>query len=112
MLLVSLFAGTAGAAHDPKDPEHNVTVTNPVIDEQSDFQQALESTDKAAATRVRKAFLQAKKAFHESRQEIQAIKKLDESPVVDVPSFFDSEDDEDDSSDEEYQDGSDPELSN
>lgn len=47
-----------------------------------------------AATRVRKAFLQAKKAFHEARQEIQAIKKGDESPVEDVPSFFDSEDDD------------------
>ena len=70
-----------------------------------------QETNKVAATRVRKAFLQAKKAFHEARQEIQAIKKGDESPREEVPTFFESEDDEDSNDDEEFQDGSDPELS-
>ncbi len=60
-------------------------------EENGDIQQAYAGTNKAAATRVRKAFLAAKKAFHEARQEIQAIKKGDESPVEDVPTFFDSE---------------------
>ncbi|MFP4598191.1 MAG: hypothetical protein ACLFVJ_08065 [Persicimonas sp.] len=60
-------------------------------EENGDIQQAYAGTNKAAATRVRKAFLTAKKAFHEARQEIQAIKKGDESPVEDVPTFFDSE---------------------
>lgn len=54
--------------------------------------------NKASSERVQKAFTQAKKAFHEARQEIQAIKKGDESPVEDVPSFF--EDDGDDDGDE------------
>lgn len=60
-------------------------------EENGDIQQAYAGTNKAAATRVRKAFLQAKKAFHEARQEIQAIKKGDESPREGVPSFFGSE---------------------
>ncbi len=57
-------------------------------EENGDIQQAFAGTNKAAATRVRKAFLQAKKAFHESRQEIQSIKKGDEKPANDVPTFF------------------------
>ena len=61
------------------------------VEENGDIQQAFAGTNKAAATRVRKAFLQAKKAFHESRQEIQAIKKGDESPREDVPTFFGNE---------------------
>lgn len=60
-------------------------------EENGDIQQAYAGTNKAAATRVRKAFLQAKKAFHEARQEIQAIKKGDEKPAKDVPTFFDAE---------------------
>lgn len=47
---------------------------------------------------IRDGFLQAKKAFHRARQEIQAIKKGEECPVSDVPTFFDSE--EEDSEDE------------
>ena len=50
-----------------------------------------EGGDEVAATRVRKAFLKAKKAFHEGRQDIEDIEKGDEDPVEDVPSFFDSE---------------------
>jgi hypothetical protein len=37
--------------------------------------------------------LRAKKAFHEARQEIAAIKKGDEDPTENVPTFFDGEDD-------------------
>lgn len=59
-------------------------------EENGDIQQAFAGTNKAAATRVRKAFLTAKKAFHESRQEIQAIKKGDEDAREDVPTFFNS----------------------
>lgn len=112
MLLFSGFAGIAAAEHDPKDPDHDDTVPDTVFGENTHFEQADEVTDGAAANRVRKAFLQAKKAFHEARQEIQAIKKGDESAVEDVPTFFDSEDggDEDSADDEEYKDGSDPEV--
>lgn len=60
-------------------------------EESGDIQQAFAGTNKAAATRVRKAFLQAKKAFHESRQELQAIKKGDQDPAEDVPTFFGGE---------------------
>lgn len=60
-----------------------------------------------SATRVRKAFLQAKKAFHEARQEIQAIKKGDASPDEDVPCFF-CDDEED--SDDDFQEEDGPEL--
>lgn len=49
--------------------------------------------DEDTGTAVTSEFVRAKKAFHEARQEIQAIKKGDESPVEDVPTFFDSEDD-------------------
>ena len=56
----------------------------------------------AAATRVRKAFLKAKKAFHEARMDIQAIKKGDEDSRQGVPGFFESEDNE-----EEYQENED-----
>ena len=111
MLLISAFAGTAAAAHDPKDPDHDNVVSDTLVGENKGLQDAHEETNKAAATRVRKAFLQAKKAFHEARPEIQAIKKGDESPVEDVPSFFESEDDDDSNNDEDFQDGSDPELS-
>ena len=53
--------------------------------------------DHVAATRVRKAFLKAKKAFHEASPNIQAIKKVGESPAEDVPTFFadDGDTDED-----------------
>ena len=59
-------------------------------EENGDIQQAYAGTNKAAATRVRKAFLKAKKAFHQGRQDIQAIKKGDQKPA-DVPTFFDNE---------------------
>lgn len=59
---------------------------------------AYAGSNKAAATKVRKAFLKAKKAFHEARQEIQAIKKGDETPAEEVPCFF-CEDDGDGSDD-------------
>lgn len=113
MLLFSVFAGTAAGAHDPKNPDHDKIVHAPISDENIDIKQDFEGTDEAAATRVRNAFFHAKKAFHESRQEIQAIKKLEESPAKDVPTFFggDDEGDEDANDDGEYHDGSDPELS-
>lgn len=84
-------ACTTGCIEDPStDPPE---VSNPDDD---DTVQRVEN--KAAATRVRKAFLQAKKAFHEARQEIQAIKKGEADPA-DVPTFFDS-DETDDTDDE------------
>lgn len=51
--------------------------------------------DHVAATRVRKAFLQAKKAFHEASPNIKAIKKVGESPAEDVPTFFSDDEDVD-----------------
>ncbi|MGM0558506.1 MAG: hypothetical protein ACQEVA_19125 [Myxococcota bacterium] len=59
-------------------------------EQNGDIQQAFAGENKAAATRVRKAFLKAKKAFHEGRQDLQAIKKGDQDPV-DVPTFFSSD---------------------
>jgi hypothetical protein len=56
-------------------------------EQSGDIQQAFAGENKAAATRVRKAFLKAKKAFHEGRQDLQAIKKGEQDPV-DVPTFF------------------------
>ncbi len=55
-----------------------------------DIEQAFAGENKAAATRVRKAFLKAKKAFHEGRQDLQAIKKGEKDPV-EVPTFFSSD---------------------
>lgn len=55
-----------------------------------DIAAAYAGTNKAATTRARKAFLQAKKAFHTARQEIQAIKSEETDAVKDVPSFFES----------------------
>lgn len=59
-------------------------------EQNGDIQQAFAGENKAAATRVRKAFLKAKKAFHEGRQDLQAIKKGEQDPV-DVPTFFSSD---------------------
>ena len=56
-------------------------------EQSGDIKQAFAGENKAAATRVRKAFLKAKKAFHQGRQDLQAIKKGDKNPV-DVPAFF------------------------
>lgn len=49
--------------------------------------------DDELETGVREAFLKAKKAFHEARQNINAIQKGDTAPTEDVPSFFDDADD-------------------
>lgn len=57
-------------------------------EESGDIQAAFAGTNKAATTRARKAFLEAKKAFHDARQEVQGIKTGDIDPVADVPSFF------------------------
>ncbi|MGM0606177.1 MAG: hypothetical protein ACQETB_10985 [Halobacteriota archaeon] len=69
------------------------------IDEGDDSLEQDEKTfagpNDVATTKTRTAFLRAKKAFHEARQEIQGIKKGDESPVADVPTFFDEEEDDD-----------------
>lgn len=70
-----------------KDP----STDTPEVTTPKDGDQIPVGDNKVAATRVRKAFLNAKKAFHEARQEIQAIKKGDEDPVEDVPTFFESE---------------------
>jgi len=59
-------------------------------EESGDIAAAYAGTNKAATTRVRKAFLQAKKAFHTSRQEIQAIKAEETDAVKDLPVFFDN----------------------
>lgn len=59
-------------------------------EQSGDIQQAFAGENKAAATRVRKAFLKAKKAFHAGRQDLQAIKKGDKKPVK-VPTFFASD---------------------
>lgn len=58
------------------------------VEANGDISEAYAGTNKAATTRVRKAFLQAKKAFHDARQEIQDIKAGELDPVTDVPTFF------------------------
>lgn len=58
------------------------------VEENGDISAAYAGTNKAATTRVRKAFLQAKKAFHDARQEVQDIKAGELDPVNDIPSFF------------------------
>lgn len=98
LLVTSVVASPVAAAPTDEQDEDDETAEDSVADStqyrNTEVQRAYAGTNKVAATRVRKAFLQAKKAFHEARQEIQAIKKGDESPVEDVPSFFDSEDDD------------------
>ena len=59
-------------------------------EENGDIKAAFAGTNKAAATRVRKAFLDAKKAFHDARQEVQGIKTGDVDPIADVPTFFEA----------------------
>lgn len=44
--------------------------------------------EESATESLRDVFLKAKKAFHQGRQEIQAIKKGEADPVECVPSFF------------------------
>lgn len=60
------------------------------VEQSGDIEQAFAGENKAAATRVRKAFLIAKKAFHAGRQELQDIKNGDADPV-EVPTFFASD---------------------
>ncbi|MEF8839633.1 MAG: hypothetical protein V5A18_09035 [Haloarculaceae archaeon] len=111
LLLVTAFTGLSAADNDRLESDHEVIVPEPVA---VNTPVALfgDATNEETATRVGKAFRKAKKAFHGGRQDIQAIKKGDESPVEDVPTFFDGEDEADDNSDDEnWQDGSDPEVS-
>lgn len=79
----------------------NELLTTVFDSEAETFYEAFAGTNEVAATRVRKAFLQAKKAFHEARQEIQAIKKGDENPRQEVPSFFDDDEEGDGNGDED-----------
>lgn len=74
-----------------------------------EVREAYAGSNEAAATRVRKAFLQAKKAFHEARQQIAAIKKGDENPAKDLPCFF-SCDEEGEENDDDYQEDEGPEI--
>lgn len=95
VILAVVLGGVAGPvtaqeADEEEQVEEDQNRT-PELKSASDVVEQVSLVDKAAATRVRKAFLTAKKAFHEARQELQAIKKGDESPVEDVPTFFDSE---------------------
>lgn len=95
ILLISVVASPVAAApNDEKDDSGEGNVDAGTQFENPALEQAKSGVNKAAATRVRKAFLQAKKAFHEARKDIQSIKKGEESPVKDVPTFFDSEDDD------------------
>lgn len=94
LLLSGIASPVLAAPNDEEEETKADTVEHVESLERPTIELAYAGTNKAAATRVRKAFLQAKKAFHEARQEIQAIKKGDESPVEDVPSFFESEDDD------------------
>lgn len=118
MLLLTVFTGISAADHDPSDSDHASSIPDTYFDGNTDLAQPYEVANEEGVTTVKKAFLKAKKAFHEARQEIQAIEKGDESSVEDVPSIFDGEDDGDDDSsgddssdDENWQDGSDPEFS-
>lgn len=73
---------------DPDEPVESYTFGGVVTEEYA-------GSNMAAGTQTRKQWLQAKKAFHEARLEIQAIKKGDESPVEDVPTFFQDDEEED-----------------
>ena len=84
--------GVEGCLDDPDDdqpkalPGGGVAFDTPVVD----------STGVMPGDRVTlgddfKTFLKAKKAFHEGRQSIQAIKKGAAEPE-DVPTFFDDDD--------------------
>lgn len=77
-------ACTSGCIEDPSTDSPEVSVPD-------SGDTVTRDGHKVAATRVRKAFLAAKKAFHEGRQPIQAIKKGDEEAREDVPTFFESE---------------------
>lgn len=103
-----------GAAIVPTSASANVaycTESMKCLNQDKNYGEIAQSIEKTvgneSATRVRKAFLQAKKAFHEARQEIQAIKKGDASPDEDVPCFF-CDDEED--SDDDFQEEDGPEL--
>jgi hypothetical protein len=75
ILLASDFADTAAVTHDPNNPGHNTTISDPVIGDQSGLSQAVERTEEGAATRVRKAFLKEKKAFHEGRRRVSPSRR-------------------------------------
>ena len=99
LLVTAGLAGSAAAVEHEEDETEDGPSIDPGYDETLSFGDVVSSefagSSAAAATQDRKAFLQAKKAFHTARQDIQAIKKGDESPVEDVPAFFDSDDDDD-----------------
>lgn len=61
-------------------------------EESGDVQAAYAGTNKAAAVRVRKAFMKAKEALHDGRQEVQAIKKGEDHPVEDLTEYFTDDD--------------------
>lgn len=73
--------------------------TDPVVSTGPAFTDVPPASEEAAAT-VRKAFLKAKKRFHEGRQEIQSIKKGEEDPVENVPTFFEDSEADDTSGDD------------
>ena len=105
--VVSTPAPALASTHEIEEATLDQLLTTVFASEDETFHEAFAGTNKAAATRVRKAFLQAKKAFHTARQEIQAIKKGDESPAKELPSFFgsDEEDGEEGEEGDQVEDG-------
>ena len=96
------LGGVAGpvAAAEVSEEEHATEIDTDLPELRSpvvDFDRPSEDD----ASNAKDAFLTSKKAYHEARQDIQAIKKGDESPRKGVPSFFDSEDSNDDEEDTE-----------
>ena len=85
--------GVDGCLEEPDDsptvvvPGGGVAFDTPVVDTTG-----VMPGDRVTPNDDFRAFLKAKKAFHEARQSIQAIEKGEENPVEDVPSFFDDED--------------------
>lgn len=96
-----MFAVVAGGAASPaaaQEEECNGGCvvdpgTEPVVVNEPAFTGA-PSANEEAISGVRKAFLRAKKKFHEGREEIQNVEKGDREPV-DVPTFFDDSEDDD-----------------
>ena len=100
LLVAGGMSGSVVATEHDQDETEDGPQLDPGYDKTPTFGEIVKEeyagSSAAAATRDRKAFLKAKKAFHEARLDIQAIKKGDESPRQDVPTFFDDEDDGDD----------------
>lgn len=99
LLVAGAVSGPVVATEHDQDETEDGPQLDPGYDKTPTFGEIVKEeyagSSSKEATQTRKAFLQAKKAFHEARMDIQSIKKGDESPRQDVPAFFDDEDGDD-----------------